>query len=74
MPQLQKLLTQLNETIGVDLPMILKAILILVVGWLVARIAAAVVKHGLSRTEVDNWIAGWIAPRGVDQAHPLSNG
>jgi Conserved TM helix len=45
------------------LPNLLAAIAILVVGWIVASIAAAITKGVLSRTNIDNRIAAWITGR-----------
>ena len=63
MPQFQAYIDQLNRYVSVNLPTLLKAILILVVGWLAARIIAAVVRRVLTRTELDNRVANWIWPR-----------
>ena len=63
MPQFQAYVDQLNRYVSVNLPTLLKAILILVAGWLAARIIAAVVRRVLTRTELDNRVANWIWPR-----------
>ena len=63
MSQLQSYLDQLNQHVGVHLPTLLTSILILVVGWLAARIIAAIVRRILTRTELDNRVANWIWPR-----------
>ena len=63
MPQFQAYVEQLNQYFSVNLPTLLKAILILVVGWLAARIIAAIVRRVLTRTELDNRVANWIWPR-----------
>ena len=63
MHQFQVYVDKLNEYVSVNLPTLLKAILILVVGWLAARIIAAVVRRVLTRTELDNRVANWIWPR-----------
>lgn len=47
--------------LGDFLPSVLGAIVILVVGIIVAFIASAIVKGLLNRTEIDNKIANWIA-------------
>ena len=63
MSQFQNYLDQLNQYVGVHLPTLLTSILILVVGWLAARVIAAVVRRILTRTELDNRVADWIWPR-----------
>ena len=57
---MQDILNQMLETARTYLPNLAAATAILVVGWLVARILAAVVRRGLKRTEVDNRLAAWI--------------
>jgi hypothetical protein len=47
--------------LGAFLPSLLGAIVILVIGIIVAYIARAIVKGVLNRTDIDNKIAGWIA-------------
>ena len=52
---------QLNELVGADLWLVLKAIGILVAGWLIALVVAAIVRGALRRTDIDNRIAAWFA-------------
>jgi hypothetical protein len=49
--------------IGSYLPNLLAAIAILIVGFIVARVIAAVIQGLLKRTEFDNRIAGWVSGR-----------
>ena len=63
MSQFQNYFDQLNQYVGVHLPTLLTSILILVAGWLAARIIAAIVRRILTRTELDNRMAEWIWPR-----------
>ncbi len=53
--------------VAVYLPRFLLAVAILVVGWLIARIAAWSVRKALDRTELDNRIADWISSREGDE-------
>jgi hypothetical protein len=48
--------------IATSLPKVLGAILLLVLGWVVALVVASVVKGLLNRTNIDNRIASWMAP------------
>lgn len=50
----------ITANLGASLLDLVKAIAILVVGWLVALIAAAVVRGLLKRTEIDNQLAKWL--------------
>ncbi|MFO8172872.1 MAG: mechanosensitive ion channel [Longimicrobiales bacterium] len=59
---MQDSLTQIMETIWEFLPNLLGALAILIGGWLVARILGALVRGALKRTNVDNRLAGWVAP------------
>ena len=69
---MQDILNQMLETARTYLPNLAAATAILVVGWLVARILAAVVRRGLKRTEVDNRLAAWITG-GRGDALPIEN-
>ncbi len=51
---------QVQGNLGISLVSLLQAIVILVVGWLIALIAAAIVRGLLKRTNVDNRLANWI--------------
>lgn len=51
------------QTMWSFIPNLIGAILILVVGWLIAAIAAALVRGLLNRTNIDNRIADWITGR-----------
>lgn len=56
------------------LPQILGAILILIVGWLIAAIASSVVRGVLSRTKIDNRIAQGITGSDAPQVEKLISG
>ncbi len=49
------------RTLGTYLPNIFGALAILIIGWIVARFAGAMVIAGLKRTELDNRLAKWLA-------------
>ena len=51
---------QVSQLVGGYLPNLLGALGILVIGWLVALVVAAVVRGALKRTTVDNRIAAWM--------------
>ncbi|MDH3271875.1 MAG: hypothetical protein OEN56_11105, partial [Gemmatimonadota bacterium] len=46
-------------------PNLVAALAILIGGWIVARIVAALVTGGLKRTEVDNRLSAWIGGDGA---------
>jgi hypothetical protein len=53
-------LEQMLQVVSVSIPSLLGAMVILVIGWLLARAAAAIVRGGLRRTTLDNRLARWI--------------
>ena len=57
---LQQLLDRSSNLVGDYLPNIAGALIILVVGWIVALVAAAIVRGILRRTTIENRIAAWI--------------
>jgi hypothetical protein len=57
---MQQILDFLKELLTANLGQMLIALAILVVGWLVALISAALVRRGLKRTEFDNKLARWL--------------
>ena len=69
---MQDSLNQMLATAWTYLPNLAAAMAILVGGWLVARILAAVVRRVLNRTELDNRVAGWIGGERGD-ALPIEN-
>ena len=54
-------LDQMRNVVGAYVPNLLGALAILVIGWLVAWIIAAIFNAALRRTELDNRLARWIA-------------
>ncbi len=66
---LQNLWTQLTTTVGELAPNLLGALAILVVGWLVALVLAAIVRGGLKRTTLDDRLARWI--QGDEPGEPI---
>jgi hypothetical protein len=57
---LQDILTRTTDLLGTFVPSLLGALGILVIGWIVALIARAVVRGALKRTRFDNRIAEWV--------------
>jgi hypothetical protein len=49
----------------------IKAVLSLIVGFIIAVVAKSIVKGLLSRTDVDNKIAGWVGPQEEGQGPPI---
>jgi small-conductance mechanosensitive channel len=51
---------QLGQLGGSFLPKLLGAIALLIIGWLVARIVANIIRRALTRTNLDNRFAQWV--------------
>ena len=58
---MQEFLSQITRILGAYLPNLVGALILLVVGWLVAVVLAAIMRSILRRTQLDNRIARWVA-------------
>ncbi len=67
----QEISTFFTQTVGQDIWNIIKAILILVVGWIIASVVRGVVEKLLNQTNVDNKIAAWVTGRSDEQLIPI---
>jgi hypothetical protein len=61
---MEAFLQQLSQLLGTYLPRIFAALLILILGWLIALAIAALVRKVLKRTTFDNRIADWLRGEG----------
>lgn len=64
---------EISATLGGFLPSLIWAIVILVVGWIVATIAASVVKNLLQRTRLDDRLANWVLGQSPEQDVPIES-
>ena len=64
-------LDETGKVVSTYVPNLLGALAILVIGWLVARIIAALVAGALRRTQLDNRLARWIAGDEPGKAIPI---
>jgi hypothetical protein len=64
---------QVQSQLGVDIWGLVKAIVIFVVGWIIATIVKGVVKKLLNSTNIDNKIAGAIGGQGAETNIPIEN-
>jgi Conserved TM helix len=67
----QALPAGLPQVLGQDVLTLVKAILILIVGWIVAIVARGITRKLLGQTQVDNQIAGWIGGRREGESLPI---
>lgn len=65
---MQPIFADITQTVGGYLPTLIAAILILIVGWLVALLVRALIRGLLNRTTLDNRVAAWagLDREGVD--------
>jgi len=66
-PALQNIVSQL----GTDAFQLIKAILILIVGWILAGFAKGIVQKVLEQTRIDNQIASWITGQQNNRVLPV---
>lgn len=64
----ENVMNQLRDAFGGFLPELLTALLVLVVGWILALIVAALIRGLLRKTTLDNRIAGWVRGEGGEEA------
>ena len=57
---MQTIGNQIFEEVASYIPELLGALLILVVGWLIALVLSNIVRSVLKRTELDNKIVSWV--------------
>jgi len=57
---MQNVVSQIFQEVGSYIPDLLGALLILIVGWLIALVLSNIVRSLLKRTEIDNKIVGWV--------------
>jgi len=56
----QVFLEQAAQLIGGFVPNLIAALVVLIVGWLVALVVSSVVRNALRRTTVDERVARWV--------------
>ncbi len=57
----QIIVEQIGQLLGASIPSIVAALVILVVGWLLALIVSALVRSAMRRTDLDKTLAQWFA-------------
>ena len=60
MDRLNHIINEITRIFAAYVPNLFGALVILIVGWLIALIAAAVMRAVLRRTKLDNRLAGWV--------------
>jgi hypothetical protein len=57
---MQNILGKIFESVGLYVPQLIGALLILIIGWLIAFIISSLVRSLLKRTELDNKLVSWV--------------
>ena len=70
-PGLDQLISNLGTDFGSSLFNVIKAIIILIVGWIIAGIAKSIVKRILNSTDIDNRIAAWVTGKKGGESIPI---
>ena len=71
---MDNLVDQMNQIVVGYVPHLIGALAILVLGWLVARALAAIVRGALRRTNLDNKLAHWLTGEAVAVEDGVSRG
>ena len=71
---MQDALDRVNETVSGYVPHLIGALAILFLGWLAARIIAALVRGALRRNNLDNRLAHWLVGEAVPVEEGVSRG
>lgn len=58
----QRVTTQITELVANYLPSIAAALVVLVLGWILALVVAAVVRASMHKLSLDKKLAGWLSP------------
>lgn len=68
---MNNVLDQIREQLATYGPNLLAGLAVLVVGWIVALLIAAIVRKALSKVSIDNTIARWLSGKGRDETIPV---
>lgn len=68
---MQTILVQIYESVGSYIPQLIGALVILIVGWLIAFIISNLVRRLLKRTDLDNKLVSWVT---VEKAPNVEQG
>ena len=60
---MENIIEQVKGSVGEFLPKIAGALLVLIVGWIIALVVSAIVRSVLRRISLDNKLANWVSPK-----------
>ena len=72
-PGLEQLISNLGTDFGSSLLNVIKAIVILIIGWIISGIAKSVIKRLLNATDIDNRIAAWVTGQRGGESLPIED-
>ncbi len=70
---LDQLITNLGTDFGSSLFNVIKAIIILIVGWIISGIVRSITKRLLNSTDIDNRIAAWVTGQRGGESLPIED-
>ncbi|MEM9272758.1 MAG: mechanosensitive ion channel [Cyanobacteria bacterium P01_F01_bin.143] len=70
-PGVDQLISNVGTDFGSSLLNVLKAIIILIVGWIISGIVKSIIKRVLSATDIDNRIAAWVTGQRGGESLPI---
>lgn len=70
-PWLNQIMGTVGESLGTSVLDLIRAIVILVVGWIIAGIVRKIILGLLNRTEIDNKIASWVTGQQGGESPPI---
>ncbi|MDB9312676.1 mechanosensitive ion channel [Spirulina sp. CS-785/01] len=71
LPWLDQIIGSVGESLGTSVLDLIRAILILLVGWIIAGIVRKIINTLLKQTKIDNQIANWITGQEGGEAFPI---
>ena len=71
---MQQMLKEIGESIAAYIPNLVGALVILVIGWIIALVLSAVVRGVLRRTKLDTKLANWVPVKDGEEVPDVAGG
>ncbi|HYA30345.1 MAG TPA: hypothetical protein VEI95_16140, partial [Acidobacteriota bacterium] len=71
---MENVIDQIGQNVVGYMPHLAGALAILILGWLVARVVAAIIRRALGRTNLDNRLAQWLMGETVAVENGIARG
>lgn len=72
-PGVEQLISNVGTDFGSSILNVLKAVIILIIGWIISGIAKSVIKRILGATDIDNRIAAWVTGQRGGESLPIED-